>query len=272
MADQQQAEIGELWYFPISFASQKARLGLEEKGVKYNLKFVDILAGGNLTPEFLRLNPNATVPVLKLSDRVLTDSADIIRYANEFGEPLGGEDADQEKFSYWLQRQGEFNDTTYAMAAGSKQSAALLTDYRVKVAEKRAAENPELKVLYEKRVAAFKKYFDESRDASKVAENQAKLSKLLDDAQEQLSKTPFLAGNAFSMSDVVLMTVVARVDMGGKLDKELQSRPVLAEYWKKVTQRKSYKTVVGHHHGIRALPTLLPSLGKIIFGSAFKFY
>jgi len=42
----------------------RARIALEECGLPYALKFVDLAKGENKTPQFLALNPNAQIPVI----------------------------------------------------------------------------------------------------------------------------------------------------------------------------------------------------------------
>ncbi|HUZ75695.1 MAG TPA: glutathione S-transferase [Stellaceae bacterium] len=43
---------------------QRAAVALEEFGLPYRLNKVDIFAGGAKTPEFLKINPNARIPVI----------------------------------------------------------------------------------------------------------------------------------------------------------------------------------------------------------------
>jgi GST-like protein len=42
----------------------RARIALEECGLKYNFHPIDLVKGGNRTPEFLALNPMGQIPVL----------------------------------------------------------------------------------------------------------------------------------------------------------------------------------------------------------------
>lgn len=42
----------------------RARIGLEECGLAYNLHVIDLTKGENKTPQFLALNPNGQIPVI----------------------------------------------------------------------------------------------------------------------------------------------------------------------------------------------------------------
>jgi GST-like protein len=46
----------------------RARIGLEECGLPYNLHMVDMQNGGHKKPEFTAINPNAQIPVIIDSD------------------------------------------------------------------------------------------------------------------------------------------------------------------------------------------------------------
>jgi glutathione S-transferase len=57
--------------------------GLRELGLEFELVPVNIPAGENREPDFLRLNPAGKLPVLVDGDLVLTESAAIVLYLAE---------------------------------------------------------------------------------------------------------------------------------------------------------------------------------------------
>lgn len=61
----------------------RVRWTLQELGVEFEAVQVNLLAGENLSPDFLRLNPAARLPVLVDGDQVLTESAAIVLYLAE---------------------------------------------------------------------------------------------------------------------------------------------------------------------------------------------
>ena len=68
-----------LYHSPQS-RSIRPRWLLEELGVPYELKVVSLQAGDQKKPEYLKLNPNGTVPTLVDGDLVLFESAAICQY------------------------------------------------------------------------------------------------------------------------------------------------------------------------------------------------
>jgi glutathione S-transferase len=61
----------------------RARWTLQELGVEFEAVKINLLAGEASSPEFLRLNPAAKLPVLVDGDQVLTESVAIVLYLAE---------------------------------------------------------------------------------------------------------------------------------------------------------------------------------------------
>src|SRR5262245_11738661 len=73
-----------LYDFPQSPNCRKVRIYLAEKGLQVPLRPVNLLAGEQRTPEFLRRNPFGAVPILELDDgTVIPESLTIIEYFEE---------------------------------------------------------------------------------------------------------------------------------------------------------------------------------------------
>src|ERR1700704_1418789 len=69
-----------LYDFPFSPNSRKVRAVAYELGIALETQRVDLLTGGQRSPEFLAKNPNGRVPVLEDGDLILWESTSIIRY------------------------------------------------------------------------------------------------------------------------------------------------------------------------------------------------
>src|ERR1700745_2110114 len=65
---------------------------LEEGGVPYDIKLLNLNNGDNLKPDYLAINPMGKVPAIKHGDTVITEVAAICTYlADAFpGKNLGG--------------------------------------------------------------------------------------------------------------------------------------------------------------------------------------
>src|SRR3546814_9028464 len=66
--------------------SLRALWALQELDAEFEFVPVNLLAGENRRPDFLRLNPTGKLPVLVDGDLVLTESAAIVMYLAERSE------------------------------------------------------------------------------------------------------------------------------------------------------------------------------------------
>jgi len=73
----------ELYHHGSSACAAKVRFALEEKGLDWISHYVDILAGEQFDPAFLKINPKAVVPVLVHDGAVIPESTVICEYLEE---------------------------------------------------------------------------------------------------------------------------------------------------------------------------------------------
>src|ERR1700716_2608620 len=72
-----------LYNAPPSTCSQRVRFVLNAKGLPFEERKLDLLAGDQLKPDYLALNPNGVVPTLEHDGNVVIDSSVIIEYLDE---------------------------------------------------------------------------------------------------------------------------------------------------------------------------------------------
>src|SRR5215468_12475032 len=72
-----------LYNAPQSTCSQRVRFVLNAKGLPFTEEKLDLLAGDQLKPDYLALNPNGVVPTLDHDGNIVIDSSVIIEYLDE---------------------------------------------------------------------------------------------------------------------------------------------------------------------------------------------
>src|ERR1700740_249732 len=72
-----------LYNAPQSTCSQRVRFVLNAKKLPFAEIKLDLLAGDQLKPDYLKLNPNGVVPTLDHDGAVIIDSSVIIEYLDE---------------------------------------------------------------------------------------------------------------------------------------------------------------------------------------------
>jgi glutathione S-transferase len=78
-----------LYNAPQSTCSQRVRFVLNAKGLPFDEVKLDLMAGDQLHPDYLKMNPNGVVPTLLHDGNVITDSNVITEYLDEVApEPV----------------------------------------------------------------------------------------------------------------------------------------------------------------------------------------
>src|SRR5271156_4787707 len=72
-----------LYNAPQSTCSQRVRFVLNAKNLPFAEVKLDLLAGDQLKPDYLALNPNGVVPTLDHNGAIVTDSSVIMEYLDE---------------------------------------------------------------------------------------------------------------------------------------------------------------------------------------------
>ena len=93
-----------LYHHGSSVCAAKVRMYMHEKGLNWEGHYLDILAGDQFNPEYMKLNPKAVVPTLVHDNNVICDSTVICEYIEDMfkDNPLRPTDAlERTKVLYW---------------------------------------------------------------------------------------------------------------------------------------------------------------------------
>ena len=81
----------------------KVSIALEELGVKYEVKKIELSKGTQREPWFLKLNPNGRIPVLKHGKEVIFDSGAILYFlAKKYNKLMPASETGRMKVMQWL--------------------------------------------------------------------------------------------------------------------------------------------------------------------------
>lgn len=160
----------------------KPRLLLAKLGRPFVHVEVDSVNGATRKPEFLALNPNGKVPLLERDDgRLLAESNAILLHLAEGTRFLPSDAYERALVYQWLFFE-QYSHEPY-------------------IAVRRA----------------ILKYPERAKEATpeRLAATLAGGSKALDVMEQQLSRTPFIAGEAISIADIALYAYTHEADIGG---------------------------------------------------------
>ena len=184
----------------------KPALLMRQLGIPFQWVEVDILSGGSRTPDFLARNPNGKVPLLEITDggetRALAESNAMLCYLAE-GTALMPEDRwPRAQVLQWL-----------FFEQYSHEPYIATVRFWVKYLRKQ----------------------DEWRE--KIAEASKKGHAALGVMEQQLARTPFLAGAAYSIADIALYAYTHVAHEGHY---SLQAYPAVRQWLARVEQQPRF--------------------------------
>lgn len=262
-----------LYYYYGSSCSQKVLLALIEKGCKFERKIIDIRAGEQNEPEYMRMNPNGVVPVLKHGQKIIIESERIVDYICEHvksgpqlipdeNTPIGQE---VKKIRQYFDNVIKIGIATYGVinneefsVTGIKMPKMMLKQMKdIKAMEKmfeslkeKADKYPDLRDAYLTKLEQRRKFISAIQDKEEVAKCLDDLEKNCDLLEESLKKSKaaassgeefWLTGPQYTAADVAIVIFIDRLTMLG-LDGRYftkEKRPLLNNYCQKIGQRKA---------------------------------
>ncbi|GAQ78065.1 Glutathione S-transferase family protein [Klebsormidium nitens] len=235
-----------LYFFPPSYATMKARVLMEEKGIEYDLELVHTFLCENLQRSYVqKVNPKGTVPALALPNgTILTESLEIMKWAdNHDNAPLGGSSVDRTKVDFWLDAMDKFDGNYFIWALCPPPLGPILHDqliFKKAFVEQHAKFVAELAQFYTEKANWTAQEIEKLKDEDAKNSIKDEVRRLVQTAEKQLASTEFVAGEAVSAADAMFATLLNRVEMAQLGPELLADAPKVQEYWEKFKARKSY--------------------------------
>lgn len=198
---------------------RRARIFLAEKGLELPKIEINILEGENLAPEFLAINPRGLLPTLELDDGTRFDEVmAICRYVEELHPtpPLLGRTPVERALVESLQRKMEFD----GMIAGSEVFRNTHPKFAARSIPGGAGQE----------ISAIPELVTRGRQT---------LGRFFDWLERYLERSPYLAGEVFTMVDI---TALCAVDFVGWVNMPIPAGNTRTQRWhEEVSARPSAK-------------------------------
>ena len=238
-----------LYHHPLSVCSMKVRLALEEKGLAWSGRVIDIVKKQEqLAPWYLKLNPKGVIPTFEYRNgttKVLTDSAHIIRFIASLTEGnalLPKTESDNQLLDKLINMADDIDlqILSYARHPSMVKSEKIL-NARITRSHLMAEKYPELRDNYFVCAERSENNKTFRIDKKHIEDIEQSTLEAITFAEAQLKKHSFLLGNTYTLADVIWTVVLSRLDLLGFntwLDKN--NFPQIASYYLRMQQRKSY--------------------------------
>ena len=227
----------ELYHNDMSVCAQKVRFVLAEKKLPWEGHHLNLRAGDQQKPEYLKLNPNAVVPTLVDNAAVIIESTVICEYLDDAypESKLRPSDAyGRARMRLWTK---QLDDSVHA--ATSVVSSAIAFRYQ-KLAQGMAA----LEAFHQKMPDPVKREkswenITKGVESRYFAESVLRFDKLLGDMEATLADSLWLAGNEFSLADIGYAPYITRLDHL-QLQFLWDRRPHVPAWYNRLRERRAY--------------------------------
>ena len=218
-----------LYNAPQSTCSQRVRFVLNAKKLPFEEVKLDLLAGDQLKPDYLKLNPNGVVPTLDHDGSVIIDSCVIIEYLDEVaphGERFTPADPAKRAAMRALMR---FIDEMPAAAVRVPTfNLAFLPRFQA-MSEEAFLAFAESKPLRKEFMLTMGREGFSDKDMRSALDRLARTYSRMD-AEIENSGGPWLMGKTPTLADVAVMPALVRMaDLG--LDTMWQDKPRVARWY-----------------------------------------
>ena len=229
-----------LYHFCTSTCSKKVRLTLAEKGLEWESRHVDIgPRQENTEPWYVALNPNGVVPTLDHDGEIIIESNVIIEYLDDMfpDPPLRPERGyDRARMRIWMDRAEHVIHKNINAISFNKRFLPRLAEKTEEEKEEiiNRLPNPEKRHEMMRRLKAGVSVDDE-------AQAEANIAVAMDQMEEVLQGSPWLAGDTLSLADIAVTPFVERFganDLANLVD--WAARPAVGEWWSRIQARPSY--------------------------------
>jgi glutathione S-transferase len=239
----QEVSMIELYHNNLSVCAQKVRIVLAEKEVPWTSRYVSLVRGEQLTPEFKKMNPRGLVPVLVHDGNMIIESSVICSYLDDvFPDPplSPKKPVERAAMRLWCKLPDDIlhmacATVSFAISFGQqlkKQAGAGLEERLMKMPD--PARRDRQRALIEKGIET--PFF---RNHIKVFEN------TVAEMEAQLDKTEWLVSGTYTLADAEITPYIERIDRLG-LCGLWENRPRVADWFARIKARPSYTAIVDY--------------------------
>jgi len=189
-----------LYHWEPNANSGKPMLTLAEKGVEYESHYLDLLKFDQHQPEYLRINPDGTIPALVHGDRVLTESTPMMEYVDEAfdGPPLRPADPEERwRMRWWMRFFDAYFGPSLSMIGWS-----IFIGPAVRQRDPKELEAAIERIPLESRKIAWRKAMFNQFSAEELAESKRRVLFATAKLEQHLTRHPFIAGSTYSLGDI----------------------------------------------------------------------
>ena len=217
----------ELYHSGNTTCSKQVRQHLNEKGVPYTSRYIELWSHANLAPDYLKLNPNGVVPTLVHDGVPIVNSFVIMEYIEDVFPDRRLRPADpvaraKQRLWSWLA------DDVHPSVANATYNQQMRARHG-KLDKASVAKIAAMMPVPERR-ERFLRTANDDWSPRDIEAAWARIDFILGRFDQALQPGPWTCGSFYSMADVAMLAIVQRVH---ELGPERVARLPRAEDWRK---------------------------------------
>ena len=214
-----------LYHWEPNANSGKPMLTLAEKGVEYESHYLDLLKFDQHQPDYLKINPDGTIPAMVHGDLVLTESTPMMEYVDEAfdGPPLRPKDAESRWRMRWWMR---FFDSYFAPSLS-------MIGWSIFV-------GPAVRQRDPKEIAWRKAMFNQFSEAE-LRESRRRVLFCTGILEQHLARHRWIAGDTYSLGDINGFNLGYALPLSQPEHCNDQKTPHIMEWLRKIYERPAAK-------------------------------
>ena len=184
--------------------SGKPLLVLKEKDAPFTYHYVNMGALEQHSPDYVRINPNGTVPTVIAGGFKMFESTPAMEYLDEVlgGERLTPSDPYQQwKMRWWMRFVDEYLNPSLAMQAGSAAGG------RMQMTEEEK-DQAVARIPLPERARVWRLILDRGVSEEELTESRRRVGVAIETFEQALGENDYLAGPTYSLADVNAMTTL----------------------------------------------------------------
>ncbi len=233
----------ELYHFWSSVCSVRCRMALEEKGVAWTSRYVDIFRFEHLTPDYLKLNPDGVVPTLVHNGEPIRESTVINEYVDQAfdGPRLVPADALRAaRMREFIRKCEEGFDAIVKLTMVKYILPKLLNRWGREELEKQAARRP-TKFYQDVHARGLRGEITEAE----LQQSREKIEELLDRLEAVLQTGPWIVGEDLTLADITVAPYMFRLSaLGSDQFWSKDRRPRVNQWYARLSARPSFTKAV----------------------------
>jgi len=227
-----------LYNAPQSTCSQRVRFVLNAKGLAFDEVKLDLLAGDQMKPDYLALNPNGVVPTLDHDGAIVIDSSVIIEYLDEVAPHASFTPREPVRRAAMRALMRFIDEVPAAAVRVPTYNLAFLPRFK-SMSEEEFLAFAESKPLRKEFMLAMGRSGFPQKDMDAALDRMQRTYARMEDAIME-SGGPWLMGKDATLADVALMPALVRMaDLG--LGTMWDDRPLVARWYDAIRAHAAFR-------------------------------